>query len=212
MPVVYILIGLVVVVIGVSLVWRRASRNDQIPCPTSFAWLVDSPLADLVSGTQTTLDRIGIEPGMRLLDVGCGPGRLSIPAAGRVGPDGMVTAFDVQPGMIALLEKKAAQKGIGNITTRLGDIAAERDLPPDHFDRAWLVTVLGEIPDREAALRTLLRAIRPGGTLTIVETIRDPHFQRRETVERLCREAGFVPGQVWGSGWDYTQNFSKPGA
>lgn len=211
MPALYILIGVFVVVVGASLLWRQASRRDQIPCPTSFAWLVDSPLADIISGTQTTLDRIGIEPGMRLLDVGCGPGRLSIPAAGRAGPEGMVTAFDVQPGMIALLEKKAAQKGITNITPRLGDIASERDLPPDHFDRAWLVTVLGEIPDREAALRAVYRVIKPGGRLTIIETFRDPHFQRRETVLSLCREAGFVEGPFWGSGWDYTQNFEKPG-
>ena len=213
MPALTIVMGiLVVILIGLGIAWRQASRHDQIPCPTSLAWMVDNPLAGIVSGTQTTLDRIGIEPGMRLLDVGCGPGRLSIPAAGRVGPGGTVMAFDVQEGMIALLKNKAAQKGITNIETRLGDIAADQSLPADHFDRAWMVTVLGEVPDQAGALRTLLRVIRPGGTLTIVETVRDPHFQRRAGVETLCREAGFVPGRFWGPAWDYTWNFIKPGA
>lgn len=85
-----------------------------------------------------------------------------------------------------------------------------RGLPPGHFDRAWLVTVLGEIPDKESALAHIYRALKPGGTLSIAEVLPDPHYQRRATVLRLAQSAGFEPVQHWSNRLAYTQNFVKP--
>ncbi|HVO44185.1 MAG TPA: methyltransferase domain-containing protein [Aggregatilineales bacterium] len=213
MPLLYATLGLVTLLVAGSLWWRSASRHRQLPCPSFLAWLLlDNRLADIVGSTQTTLDRIGPEPGERLLDVGCGTGRLSRRAAQRVGPTGTVVAFDIQRGMLAGLEGRAARMGVTNIVTWLGDIASDQTLPSNSFDRAWLVTVLGELPDREAALGNLFRVIKPGGTLSITETMRDPHYQRRRTVLQLSSEAGFVATQYWGSPWEFTQNFMKPPA
>lgn len=197
-------------VVGV-LWWRRASRRHPSPCPTWAAWVLDNPLTEALAGTQTTFDRIGLRPGERALDVGSGPGRLAIPAARRVGPSGAVVALDVQPGMLARLQRRAALAGVtAEISPRLGDIATDVELPPGSFDRAWLVTVLGEIPERRAALRNLYRILKPGGTLSITEIFGDPHYQRRAVVARLCVEAGFEPTQRWGTALAYTQNFIKP--
>jgi ubiquinone/menaquinone biosynthesis C-methylase UbiE len=164
---------------------------------------------DLIAGTQATLDRIGVRPGERVLDVGSGPGRLSLPAARRVGPTGKVVAVDIQPGMLAHLRENAAQVGVTNLEAHQMDITTADNLETGSFDRAWLVTVLGEIPDKETALRNLYRVLKPGGTLSITEIFPDPHYQRRETVLSLAQAAGFEPGQYWGSFFMYTQNFSK---
>ncbi len=59
-----------------------------------------------VAGAETILDRLALEPGMKVLDVGCGPGRLTVPAARRVGINGHVTALDVQPEMLRRVQKK----------------------------------------------------------------------------------------------------------
>ncbi len=61
-----------------------------------------------------------------------------------------------------------------------------------------------------AALRNIRRILKPGGTLSVTEILADPHYQRRETVLRLAREAGFEPGSYWRKGLAYTQNLVKP--
>jgi len=205
----YLLLGFTIVFVGVSLIWRWASRRRQLPCPSWLAWSLENPLSDLIGRTTVTLDRIGLRPGEHGLDVGSGPGRLTLPAAERVGPTGVITAVDVQPEMLARLRQRMEEKGVTNIRLYQADIAADHHLPPSSFDRAWLVTVLGEIPDRAAALRNIYRLLKAGGALSITEMLGDPHYQRRSEVLRLGQEVGFEPVEYWQSGLAFTQNFVK---
>ncbi|MGD2157399.1 MAG: class I SAM-dependent methyltransferase [Anaerolineales bacterium] len=209
-PLIFSLLGSIITLIATSLVWRWFSRRQQLPCPAWIAWLLETPLTESVAGTQITLDRIGLLPGEVGLDVGCGPGRLSIPADRRVGAKGRIVALDIQPKMLARLRARVSEAGLTNVEIHLGDITNENGLPEDHFDRVWLVTVLGEIPNRLAALSNIHGLLRPKGVLSITEIIPDPHYQRREVVLRLCREAGFAPTQYWGTALAFTQNFEKP--
>jgi SAM-dependent methyltransferase len=202
--------SVVAIFITVSLWWRWASRTRQLPCPSWLAWWLTTPLTDLLAATTATLEHIGLQPGERGLDVGSGPGRLAIPAARRVGSSGEIVALDIQPEMLARLKENAARAGVTNITAQLGDITTEQHLPKESFDRAWLVTVLGEIPDRRAALENIYRLLKPGGLLSITEILGDPHYQKRDTVLRLAQTAGFEPTQFWRTGLVFTQNFVKP--
>ena len=72
------------------------------------------------------------------------------------------------------------------------------------------MTVLGEIPDREAALREILAALKPGGMLSVTEIIFDPHFQSRATITQLARSAGFREKAFYGNRIAYTLNLEKP--
>jgi len=189
--------------------WRWSSRRRQMPCPAWLAWILENPLTEAVAGAEVTLERIGLQPGERGLDVGCGPGRMALRAGQRVGPTGEIVAVDVQPAMLARLRERLAAAGARNIIPRQADIAAPGALAGEQFDRAWLVTVLGEIPDRQAALRNVYRLLRPGGVLSITEIFPDPHYQGRATVLRLGREAGFIPTQRWGTALAFTQNFVR---
>jgi ubiquinone/menaquinone biosynthesis C-methylase UbiE len=164
---------------------------------------------DKLIGTQATLDRIGLQSGQRVLEVGPGPGRLLIPAARRVLPGGEVVGLDIQPGMIARLEARAAQAGVTNLTTIVGD-ATQPHVPPESFDVVYLCTALGEIPDRAAALRQCYAALKPGGRLSITEIFPDPHYQSRATVQQLAETAGFRLHQVHGRWYFFTANFIKP--
>lgn len=193
---------------GTSLWWRRASRYRSLPCPTWLASGLESPLIDYFLGTKTTLDRVRLQPGQRVLEIGPGPGRLLIPAAKRVLPGGEVIGLDIQPGMVERLKARAARKGVSNLTTRLGD-ATQPQFPPNSFDVVYLCTVLGEIPDREAALRQCYTALKPGGVLSITEIFPDPHYQSCQTVQRLAQDAGFSLQAVQGQWYFFTANFVK---
>ena len=195
-------------VVGINLVWRGFSRRRSLPCPTWLAGILESPWMDRLIGTQTTLDRMGLQPGQRVLEVGPGPGRLLIPAARRVSPGGEVVGLDIQPGMLERLEARAAWAGVSNLTTILGD-ATQPHVPPEAFDVVYLCTVLGEIPDREAALAQCYRALKPGGRLSITEIFPDPHYQSRATLRRLAESTGFRLQEMHGPWYCFTANFAK---
>jgi SAM-dependent methyltransferase len=190
--------------------WRYAARRHTLPCPHWLGWVLENPYTEALAGSATLLDRLGLAPGMRVLDVGCGPGRVTVPAARRVGPDGSVVAVDIQPAMLREVERRAAAGGLTNVRTALAG-AGQGGLGRDAFDRAVLVTVLGEIPDRERALREIYEALQPGGVLSVTEVFPDPHYQSRGTVRRLAEQVGFQVGQSFGTFFAFTVNLAKPG-
>lgn len=194
--------------IAAILWWRGASRRRSLPCPTWLASMLDSSWSDGLLGTQATLDRIGLRPGQRVLEIGPGPGRLLIPAARRLLPGGEVVGLDIQPGMIERLKARAVKAGASNLTTILGD-ATQANVPPESFDVVFFCTVLGEIPDREAALLQCYAALRPGGTLSITEIFPDPHYQSRAIVKRLAESAGFRLQETHGPWYFFTANFVR---
>jgi len=159
-------------------------------------------------GTDTTLNRIGLRPGQRVLEVGPGPGRLLLRAAQQVLPGGEAVGLDIQAGMIERLNRRAKQAGIANLSAILGD-ATQSHFPPECFDVIFLCTVLGEIPEREVALSQCYQALKPGGRLSITELFPDPHFQRHATVRRLAESVGFTFMEVRGSWYFFTMNFTK---
>jgi ubiquinone/menaquinone biosynthesis C-methylase UbiE len=156
-----------------------------------------------------SLDRLDLSPGMRVIDVGCGPRRLTIPVARAVEPHGEVVALDIQEGMLERLQKRTDAAGLKNVRPVPGGIG-QVEIESDSFDRALLVTVLGEIPDREAALREIYRILKPGGVLSITEIFPDPHYQTRSTVRTLCQAAGFQLAKEFGHVLAHTMNWLKP--
>lgn len=189
--------------------WRWASRVWELPCPSLFGSALESRWYGRLTRTETVLDRIGLKPGQRVLEIGPGPGRLLLPAAGRVAPGGEVVGIDIQPGMIDRLTRRMQAAHITNLTAVLGD-ATQPIVPAASFDVVFLVTTLGEIPDRAGVLRQCHRALKSGGILSISEMLPDPHYQSRSAVKRLAEAAGFRLQSVQGGMWLFTANFTKP--
>ena len=209
MAIVWIFVALLALRITVNLGWRLASRRWSLPCPTAFAWVLEKPALQGLLGTSKTLERIGVQPGQRVLEIGPGPGRLLIPVAERVLPGGEVIGIDMQQGMLDRLSRRAREKGLTNLTTIHGD-ATQPHVPAGSCDVVMLCEVLGEIPDRSAALAQCFRALKPGGRLSVTELIGDPHYQFRSTLKRLAGQAGFRLQSIEGGWWVYTANFIKP--
>ena len=203
------------VIAGVVFFWlfplkllsRLAARFGQsAPCPASLAWLVNNPVRRRYM--RPILDRVGIRPGERVLELGPGPGAFTVEAARRVEPEGRLIVVDIQPRMIAQVEKRVREAGLTNVETHVAD-AYHLPLEDDSVDRAFLVTVLPEIPDQARALAELRRALKPGGLLSITEEFTDPDYPFDFETIRRVKAAGFSLEQRVGNFWVYTVNFRK---
>ncbi len=204
-----LLVAAVVGFVALSFAWRAASRRWAMPCPAALAWTLEGGLADFIAGTELTLQRMRLEPGQLILEIGPGPGRLLIPASFRILPGGQAIGIDVQPKMIERLSKRAKAAGASNLTAQVGG-ATRLELPDGSFDLVYMCTVLGEVPDRPAAISECTRVLKRGGTLAITEIIGDPHYQSRSKVKQLAEAAGLNSLSEEGNWRIYTARYGKP--
>jgi precorrin-6B methylase 2 len=212
-PLYLILIGVVVVLfIAYSIahrLWRK--KSSPTPCPWFLRFLLENPLMNYLAGASVLIDRINLEPGMHLIDVGCGPGRLTIPFAKHVGHTGHIFALDIQKKMLQTLNKRIIKNRLENVEAVLGGAGEGVIQRENAFDRAVLVTVLGEIPDRRKALEEIFKTLKPSGILSVTEVKLDPDYQKAETVLRLARDVGFEYDAKYSNVLSFTMNFRKPG-
>ncbi len=119
-------------------------------------------------GADLLLRELRLAPGMDVADVGAGTGFHTRRIAPLVAPGGQVYAVDVQPQMLRLLREQAAAAGLGNVRPVR---ATERStgLPPASVDLALLVDVYHELAFPHEVMQDLVRALRPGGRVALVE-------------------------------------------
>ena len=122
---------------------------------------------------RETIERVKLPHGARVLDVCSGSGASAIPAAQAIGPKGSVLAVDLAQKLLALARAKADALGLKNIEFRNGDLL-DPAIPASHFDAVVCVFGIFFVPDMQAAVRALWRAVRPGGRLVI--TTWGPNF------------------------------------
>ena len=136
-------------VLGTNPAEQRRLQQQSLDFAEQSAWL---------------LDQAGIQPGWRVIDIGCGPrGVLELMAA-RVGPSGRVVGLEQNAEHAALAEAFARAKGLETVTIMQGDVLGN-DLPKSSFALAHERTVLVNVPDPEAALRAMVELVRPGGVV-----------------------------------------------
>jgi len=108
----------------------------------------------------------GLRPGQRVLEVGCGPGFFTVPAAEIVGKEGSVRAIDVNPLAVERVRGKIQQAGVSNAEAARAD-AARTGLPDGSFDLVFVFGLARPIGRLEAIWAELHRVLKPGGVLSI---------------------------------------------
>ena len=191
----------------ILMVRERYGRRGPIPVSQARALL--HPLRSLIQPAGATVRRLRLQPGDTVLEVGPGPGYFTIEAARTVGPAGRVICLDVQPEMLPLLRQRLDESGTANACPLVGD-ATRLPLRDGLVDAAFLVAVLGEVPDRPAALGELRRVLKPGGALTFCETLTDPDYVFQASLRDLCRASGFEELAVCRTATGYTMTFMAP--
>jgi ubiquinone/menaquinone biosynthesis C-methylase UbiE len=114
------------------------------------------------------MDALRLKPGDRILDVGPGPGFVSLLFAERVGPSGLVYAVDPSAEALAYLQRLQKERPIANIKTFVAD-AAKIDLPGVKLDAALVAMVLHHTDDPSGIMRNVARLLRPNGLAVIAE-------------------------------------------
>lgn len=118
---------------------------------------------------QTVMDLANIRSGMTVADIGAGEGYYTVRLAERVGADGRVLAQDISREALERLGRRVEKERLENISIKLGE-AADPQLPPDSFDRIFMVHMYHEVTDPYAFLWRMWPALNAGGQIIVVES------------------------------------------
>lgn len=198
-----LLIAAALGVAAAALWWRR----NPSACPYGQRFWVEAPHPLITR--ERLREVLALRPGERVLEVGPGTGYYTLDVAEWVGEEGTVDILDIQREMLDHTMGRAGERGLANITPTESDA---RGMPYEDgsFDAAYLVTVLGEIPDQAAALRELARVLRPGGRLVVGELMGDPHYVGIKAMRLRAAAAGLEFERRSGSALGFFARFSKP--
>jgi arsenite methyltransferase len=166
--------------------------------PTGRAWALDlgypadllgrvpDASADSFAGVANPFSLGRLQPGERVLDLGCGAGTDSLVAAQMVAPEGRVVGIDMTAEMVAKVRDSARTMGITNVEFLEGE--AEH-LPFDEatFDVVLSNGVIDLIPDKDRVFGELYRVLRPGGRLQLADV----------TIQRPVSEEGRRNIDLW---------------
>jgi SAM-dependent methyltransferase len=155
------------------------------------AWLV-RPERVAEENPDGALDAMNLRPGMVIADLGSGVGYMTLRMAKRVGPTGKIYGVDLQPGMLAELEKNAKSAGVTNVVPILGE-PADPKLPAGQIDMILMVDVYHEVSQPQAMIRKIRQALKTDGRLILLEyRAEDPNIpinpEHKMTVEQVRAE------------------------
>lgn len=197
----YLLVAAAAATLAAALWWRK----NPSACPYGQRFWVEAPHPLI---TRERLRKVlRPQPGERLLEIGVGTGYYSCELAEWVAPGGALELFDLQQKFLDHVMRGAAERGVTNLVPTQGD-ATNLPYEDDSIDAVVLTAVLGEIPDRAAALREIHRVLSPSGRLVVGELFGDPHFTSRRSLEQLGAETGLLPVEFSGPAFGYFARLS----
>ena len=125
-------------------------------------------IADLAEDSDNHFEKVGIEAGERVVDLGCGPGGVLGLLARRVGPTGSVLGVERSPHFVETARRFVRENGWAQVEVREGD-ASDTGLPQASFDGAHARLVLVTVPNPERIVREMVALVRPGGWVASYE-------------------------------------------
>lgn len=168
---------------------RRKYRSNLETSNIAY-WTIrvmhDNPLLPLVRNPNKILKAAGLEESQKVLEVGCGPGFFTIPAARIVGDEGHIYAVDVHPRAVDRVKKKIEKAALKNVTPMCIN-ASNTGLPGESVDLAFLFGLRYIAGGLESVISELHRVLKPGGILSFEKT--------RESEGELIKEVeqgGFI--------------------
>ncbi len=130
-------------------------------------WLIRET-RELEENPSVVLEQLGLKPGMSVCDLGCGNGFYTLLMAQKVGPTGRVYAVDIQPEMLQLLSRRAAEAKIDQIDM-IHSTVNDAKLPDGKVDLLLLVDVYHEFSHPEEMLASIRKSLSPEGVVALVE-------------------------------------------
>ena len=204
----WILLVMLGLFVFVQTVVRLVKYFVHCPSPAFVPYVINNPIRRKFSPPRRVLDYVDIDKGMKVLEVGPGTGFYTFEVSQCAGLSGHIYAVDVKPRMIAELKRRTERGGVENITAKVAS-ACEIPLPSRSVERAFMVGVLAEIPDKQKVLSEIHRVLTGDGLLAVAECLVDPDYPRRKSVIHWCRDAGFKLIGNYGSALLYVLIFKS---
>ena len=167
-------------------VWSRFSGRGTYP--HELAVMLLFPLRRMVFSPETLVRHLHLTRSSRVLELGPGPGFFSIDVA-RAIPQGRLELVDIQLEMLQKARGRLRRAGVRNTGYTRAN-AVTLPFRSGAFDVAFLVAVLGEVPDPKACLASIAAVLRPGGLLSVVELPGDPDAATEEQLRTLTLGTG----------------------
>jgi ubiquinone/menaquinone biosynthesis C-methylase UbiE len=186
-------------------VWDRFTGRGTYPHQLAFILL--NPLRNLIFSPRELAERLHLAADSRVLELGPGPGFFSVSIARRV-PIGHLCLVDLQREMLEKARARIRPAGVANVSFAQASATA---LPFARgvFDAAFLVAVIGEVPNAAACVAQLRDALRPGGLLSITELAGDPDAMTESDVAALAKAANLDHAETFPMRLGFTINFRK---
>jgi predicted methyltransferase len=185
----------VVFLLAVSSVFVQGQAPPSHPTSTPYTGDLsrfDYPERDAKLQPQRVLTLLGVKAGSSVADIGAGGGWMTVRAAQRVGPDGVVFAEDINPEAIKTIRDRAAQEHLPQVHTVLG-VPDDPKLPPNSVDAVVILDAYHEIAHANLLLHNLIPALKPGAKLGIIDRNGNGanHGLSEAIVVREVTDAGF---------------------
>ncbi|MFN3592849.1 MAG: class I SAM-dependent methyltransferase [Thermaurantiacus sp.] len=167
-------------------------RPDRPVAPIVSDQYSDEASRDREGEAALVLQLLGVQPGLRVADIGAGRGYYTVRLAPAVGPTGIVFANDVLPPVLSRLNERVIREGLANVRPILGG-PGNANLPPGSTDLALMVHMYHEIEDPYGLLWHLHGQLRSGGRVAILENDRPTRLHGTPPALLLCEleQAGF---------------------
>ena len=202
-----IIIGIFFIVVFVIL--RIIRRYYKFPIPGFLTRLIDNPIRrKLIQKPKTVAQRMQLEPGMIVVEIGPGKGSYTKAVAERILPDGKVYAIDIQESVIRRLKERLKMDKITNIIPKIDD-AYNLSFDDESVDRIFAIACLPEIPEPVKVLKEFKRILKPGGIISLSELFPDPDYPLRKTEKKWANNAGLDFLEGFGNFFVYQLNFIK---
>lgn len=167
---------------------QRALLADKHVCPWWLAFSFDNPLRRVVHNPQKIFNGI-VQAGQKILDIGCGMGYFTLSLAKLVGENGQIIAADLQPEMLAVIQRRALRRGLQS-RIRLHQTQSESIGLNEQFDFILAFWMVHEISDKRKFLESIRLMLKPDAHFLMAEPlIHVPAAQFGNEVE-IAKNAG----------------------
>ncbi|MFX0058127.1 MAG: class I SAM-dependent methyltransferase [Candidatus Heimdallarchaeota archaeon] len=188
---------------------RIIRKIYKFPIPSFATRLIDNYFRRrFIQKPNLLAERMYLEPGMIVVEIGPGKGNYTKAVANKISPDGKVYAIDIQESIVNRLKEKIKEEKIDNIIPKVDD-AYNLSFADESVDRIFAIACLPEIPDPIKALKEFKRILKPNGIVSLSELLPDPDYPLRRTEKRWAKEAGLVFDECFGNFFVYQLNFRK---
>lgn len=175
--------------------------------PPKYAFTLLIPFRNIFLSPRKLIQRLELKEDFNVLEIGPGPGYFSTHVAKKL-KQGHLVLLDIQQEMLEMSKMRLAKRGILNVAYKLTN-GISFELESNLFDRIFMVTVIGEVENKDTFLKEINRTLKEDGILSISELAGDPDKITLEEIQSLVCKHDFEVSHIFGNHRNYTINFKK---